>query len=69
MFGESKHRTQQTVMGACIASLAMFHWFSVFTDLHVMREAWQRVSPGTPAGSGHSHGGGLAVSAGSYLHG
>lgn len=45
MFGESINKTQRTVMGACVASLATC-WSLIFTEL---RKAQQR-TPGIPAG-------------------
>jgi hypothetical protein len=64
MFGESISGTQQTVKGACIASLAMCLWPLIFTDLYFL-EAWQSlIAPADLCRFSR----GLAVSAGSCHH-
>jgi hypothetical protein len=56
MCGESTNRTQPTVTGHCIASLAMlcWIWFSSLLIFTSLREVLQRTSPGIPAGPGRS---------------
>jgi len=54
LFGARTNGTQRTVMGACIANLAVLPRSLIFANFYFTVGDKQRISPGIPAGSGRS---------------